>query len=190
MTIIAVRLYPHRSAAALCLPMTVALLSGCAGGSSTGQDPAATVTATSAVTAGGAPTTGKAAPKNDDVGRNFDLGTIVKVVQDGGVPVIIFDRWTARGVKDSTVAAKGVPMGIHSDARFDNQNSKTTFRIPVVEGAVFNYSHCVAIGQPAQQRSSTLEEFERLKSPENVILLTLDPKGQVCLLYTSDAADE
>lgn len=70
-------------------------------------------------------------------------------------------------------------MGIHSDARFENQNSKTTFRIPVVEGAIFNYSHCVAIDQPAQQRSSTLEEFERLKSPENVILLTLDPKGQV-----------
>ena len=180
MTIIAFKLPIHRPTAGLCASMTVALLTGCAGGSSTGPDPAVTVTATPAVTATGAPRTSEAgAPKNDDVGRKFDLGTIVKVVQDGGVPVIIFDRWTARGVKDSALAANGVPMGIHSDARFENQNSKTTFRIPVAEGAIFNYSHCVAIDQPAQQRSSTLEEFARLKSPEDVILLTLDPKGQV-----------
>ena len=180
MTIIAFRLSTHRSTAALCLSLTVALLSGCAGGSSTGQDPAAIVTPTSAVTASSAPRTSEAgAPKSDDVGRKFDLGTIVKVVQDGGVPVMIFDRWTVRGVKDSILAANGVPMGIHSDARYENQNSRTTFRIPVVEGAIFNYSHCVAINQPAQQRSSTLEEFARLKSPEDVILLTLDPKGQV-----------
>ena len=180
MTIIAFRLPPHRGAAALCLSMTVALLSGCAGDASTGQDPAVTVKATSAVTASGAPTTSRSgAPKSDDVGRTFDLGTIVKVVQDGGVPVVVFDRWTARGVKDSKLAAKGIPMGVHSDARYENQNSKTTFRIPVVEGAIFNYSHCVAIDQPVQQRSSTLDEFAQLKSPENVILLTLDPKGQV-----------
>ncbi len=180
MTIISFRLCPHRSAAALCLSMTVALLSGCAGDASTGQGPAATVTASPGVTASGEPTTSQAGgPKSDVIGRAFDLGTIVKVVQDGGVPVIIFDRWTARGVKDATVAANGVPMGIHSDARFENLNSKTTFRIPVVDGAIFNYSHCVAIDQPAQQRSSTLEEFAQLKSPENVILLTLDPKGRV-----------
>lgn len=181
MTIFAFGLPTHRSTAALCASMTVALLTlalltGCA----TGSDPAVTTTATPAVTATGAPRTSEAvAPKNDDAGRKFDLGTIVKVVQDGGVPVIIFDRWTARGVKDSVVAAKGVPMGVHSDARFENQNSRTTFRIPVVDGAIFNYTHCVAIDQPAQQRSSTLEEFARLKSPEDVILLTLDPKGQV-----------
>jgi len=180
MTIIAFSLPIPRSTAALCASMTMALLTGCAGGSSTGTDPAVTVTATSAMTASGAATTsGAGAPKNDDVGRAFDLGTIVKVVQDDGVAVIIFDRWTARNVKDSQLAAKGVPMGIHSDARFENLNSKTTFRIPVADGAIFNYSHCVAIDQPAQQRSSTLEEFARLKSPENVILLTLDGKGQV-----------
>ena len=180
MTIIAFRLPIHRSTPALCASMTVALLTGCAGGSSTGPDPAVTMTATPAVTATGAPRTSEAGPpKNDDAGRRFDLGTIVKVVQDGGVPVIILDRWTARGVKDSELAAHGVPMGIHSDARFENLNSKITFRIPVVGGAIFNYSHCVAIDQPAQQRSSTLEEFAQLKSPENVILLTLDPKGRV-----------
>lgn len=181
MTIIGFRLPIHRSAAALWASMavallTLALLTGCA----TGSDPAVTTTATPAVTATSAPRTSVAvAAKNDDAGRKFDLGTIVKVVQDGGVPVIIFDRWTARGVKDSELATHGIPMGIHSDARFENQNSRITFRIPVAEGAIFNYSHCVAIDQPAQQRSSTLEEFAGLKSPENVILLTLDPKGQV-----------
>lgn len=180
MTTIAFRLPIHRSTAALCASMTVALLSGCAGGDPTGQDPGVTVTATSTVTASGTPTINEVGnPKSDDVGRKFDLGTIVKVVKDGEVPVIVFDRWTARGVKDSALAANGIPMGIHSDARFENQNSRTTFRIPVLAGAIFSYSHCVAIDQPVQQRSSTLEEFARLKSPENVILLTLDSKGQV-----------
>jgi len=180
MTTIAFRLPIHRSTAALCASMTVALLSGCAGGDPTGQDPGVTVTATSTVTASGTPTISEVGkPKSDDVGRKFDLGTIVKVVKDGEVPVIVFDRWTARGVKDSALADNGIPMGIHSDARFENQNSSTTFRIPVLDGAIFSYSHCVAIDQPVQQRSSTLEEFARLKSPENVILLTLDSKGQV-----------
>ena len=179
MTTIAFIPSTHRSTSVLCLSMTVALLTGCAGSSSTGQGPVVTATATSAVTAGGAPTAGTAGiPRSDVAGRTFDLGTIVEVVQDGGVPVIIFDRWTARGVADSTLAANGVPIAIHSDARYENLNSRTTFRIPVAPGAIFTYSHCVAVDQPAQQRSSTLEEFARLQTSENVILLNLDPEGQ------------
>lgn len=187
MTIVAFRPSTHRSTAGLCLSMTVALLTGCAGGSSTPQGSVVTVTATPTVTASvapasgtGATTTTKAgAPKSDVVGRKFDLGTIVKVVKDGGVPVIIFDRWTARGVADSKLAANGVLIAVHSDAPYQNLNSKTTFRIPVVAGAIFTYNHCVAIDQPAQQRSSTLEEFAGLQASEKVILLTLDPQGRL-----------
>jgi hypothetical protein len=137
------------------------------------------------VTASGAPAPGPATitntgvTKSDVVGRKFDLGTIVKVEQEGGLQVIIFDRWTAKGVADSKLAASGVPIAVHSDAPYENQNSKTTFRIPVVAGAIFTYNHCVAVDQPAQQRSSTLEEFARLQPTEKVILLTLDPRGQV-----------
>ena len=67
----------------------------------------------------------------------------------------------------SAVTASGAPTP-----------SRTTFRIPVAPGAIFTYSHCVTVDQPAQQRSSTLEEFASLQTSENVILLNLDPEGQ------------
>lgn len=166
--------------------VTLALLTGCGGGSSTARSPVVTVTVTPTVAASVAPsataattTTKAGAPKSDVVGRKFDLGTIVRVVQDGGVPVIIFDRWTVAGLPDPTLAANGVPIAAHSDAPFQNLNSKSTFRIPVVEGAIFTYNHCVALDQPAQQRSSTLQEFERLQGSEKVVLLSLDPRGHV-----------
>ncbi|MHB8185016.1 MAG: hypothetical protein ACYDDU_02830 [Dermatophilaceae bacterium] len=187
MTIIAFSLSTRRPTTGLLLSVTAILLTGCAGGSSTAQGPVVTVTVTPTVTASGAPASATAAttttqagtPRSDVVGRKFDLGTIVKVVQDGGVPVIIFDRWTARGVPDSRLAANGVPMAVHSDAPYENLNSRTTFRIPVVQGAIFTYTHCVAVDQPAQQRSSTLQEFGILQGFERVILLTLDPQGRV-----------
>ena len=187
MTIIASRPTRSRSTAGLWLAVSVTLLSGCDGGSSTGQGPVVTVTVTPTVTATGGPasatgtatTTRAGAPRSDVVGRKFDLGAIVKVVQDGDVPVIILDRWTARGVPDSNLAANGLSMTVHSDAPYTNLNSKTTFRIPVVDGAIFTYNHCVAVDQPAQQRSSTLQEFTALQDQEKVILLTLDPQGRV-----------
>jgi len=186
MTIFAFRPTTGRSTSGLWLAASMAVLSGCAG-SSSGQGPVVTLTVTPTVTATGAPasatgtatTTSAGVPKSDVVGRTFDLGTIVKVVQDSGVQVIIFDRWTARGVPDSAVAANGVPMTAHSDAPYENLNSKTTFHIPVADGAIFTYNHCVTVDQPAQQRSSTLPEFTALQDQEKVILLTLDPQGRV-----------
>lgn len=179
------RLTSTRPSLAVPVVLAAVLLTGCGGGSSTTQGPAVTVTITPTVTASGAPAPGPATitnpsvTKSDVVGRKFDLGTIVKVEQVGGLQVIIFDRWTAKGVADSKLAASGVPIAVHSDAPYENQNSKTTFRIPVVAGAIFTYNHCVAVDQPAQQRSSTLEEFAGLQPTEKVILLTLDPRGQV-----------
>ena len=143
-----------------------------------------TVTITPTVTARAARPTATVATtrsntvKSDVVGRSFDLGTIVRVQNDNGVPVIIFDRWTAQGVSDSALAAQGVPIHVHSDAPYQNHNSRITYRIPVAQGAVFTYRHCVAIDQPPVLRSSTLDDFVRLQSSEKVVLLTLDPKGQ------------
>lgn len=185
MTIIAFRPTTGRWTAGLGLAVSVALLSGCAG-SSSGQGPVVTLTVTPTVTATDAPAsasgtataTRAGVPKSDVVGRKFDLGTIVKVVQDGDVPVITFDRWTARGVPDSKLATNGLSMTVHSDAPYTNLNSRTTFRIPVADGAIFTYNHCVAVDQPAQQRSSTLQEFTALQDQEEIILLTLDPQGR------------
>jgi len=143
----------HRATAGLCLAAAATLLSGCGGGSSTAPVVVVTVTTTPTVTASVASTTTAATTpagtaKSDVVGRKFDLGTIVRVQNDGGVPVIIFDRWTAEGVTDSTLAANGVPIHAHSDAPYQNLNSKITYRIPVAQGAVFTYLHCVALDQP------------------------------------------
>jgi hypothetical protein len=187
MTIVAFTPSAHRAITGLSLALAVALLSGCGSGgagSSTGQGPVVIVPVTPTGTAGvgtaTSPTpTAKAPAKSDVVGRKFDLGTIVRMEDDGGVQVIIFDRWTALGVADSMLAAKGVPIGVHSDAPYTNVNSKITYRIPVAKGALFTYRHCVAVGQSPQEKPSTLEEFARLKDPEKVIFLTLDQNGRI-----------
>ena len=63
--------------------------------------------------------------------------------------------------------------------RYENLNSKITYRIPVAQGAVFTYRRCVAVDQPPEQKPSTLEDFSRLQNPEKVMLLTLDQHGRV-----------
>jgi len=172
----------HAAMAGLSLCAAVTLLSGCGGGTSSAPGEVVTVTTTPTVTASAVPptagTTGADTAKSDVAGRRFDLGTIVRVKNDGGVPVIILDRWTAAGISDSTVAAEGVRLHVHSDAPYQNKNSKITYRIPVAQGATFTYLHCVAIDQPPVQKSSTLDEFSRLQDPEKVVLLTLDPQGR------------
>ena len=190
MTIIAFTLSAREASVGLFVAAAVALLSGCGGESPTAQPSVVTVTAvptvatTPTVTASNSPppattTTAAGVTRSDVVGRKFDLGTIVRIEDDGGVPVIIFDRWTARGVPDSTLAAKGVPIVVHSDARFQNLNSKITYRIPVVQGAIFTYKRCIAVDQPVSQEASTLQAFAALQGPRKVMLLTLDPHGQV-----------
>ena len=173
-----------RSIAGLCLATTTALLGGCAAGASAGRETVVTVTITPTVTARAAPppttvATRSSTVPSDVVGRSFDLGTITSVQNEGGVPVVIFDRWTAQGVSDSVLAANGVPIRVHSDAPYQNLNSQSTYRIPVAEGAVFTYRHCVSIGQPPVVRPSSLGEFTQLQDPEKVVLLKLDPRGQV-----------
>lgn len=180
MTIVAFAPSAHSAVVRVSLALAVALLSGCAGGdagSSTAQAPVVIVPAAPTVT--GPPTTKVSLARSDVVGRRFDLGTIVKVEDVSGVPVITFDRWTARGVADSVLAAEGVPIDLHSDARYQNLNSRITYRIPVAEGALFTYRHCLAVDQPPAQKPSTLEEFARLQNPDKVVLLTLDQNGRV-----------
>ena len=182
MTTIAYTPSARRTVTGLCAVLAVTLLSGCSGGgvgSSTAQGRAASATSKTTVPSDTPVTRSVPTAKSDVLGRSFDLGTIVRVEDDGPVPVIIFDRWTARGVADSTLAAKGVPVSVRADAPYQNLNSKITYRIPVAQGALFTYRHCVATGQPAEQKSSTLEDFTRLPNPENVVLLTLDQHGRV-----------
>ena len=116
---------------------------------------------------------------SDVVGRSYDLGTIVDVTSSGGTPVIVLDRWTVTGTPDSEVAAKGVPIRVHADAPYENQNVRTTFRVPVAPEATFTYHHCVSVDQPMQSRSVTLQQLAALDRSEGVILLRLDDQGRV-----------
>ena len=97
------------------------------------------------------------------VGRTYDLGTIVDVTTSAGTPVVVLDRWTVRGTPDSTLARDGVPIRVHSDAPYENQNTRSTFRIPVAPDATFTYHHCVAVDQPMQSRPATLPELAHLQ---------------------------
>jgi hypothetical protein len=186
---------PSRAKAGLCFVAATTLLSGCSGGSATAPGDVVTVTTTPTVTAGtaartmaAAPTTGSSSTVTSDVlGRKFDLGTIVRVQNEGGVPVLIFDRWTARGVADSTIAARGVPLHVHTGAPYQNLNTSITYRIPVARGAVFTYRHCVAVDKPPVQRPSTLDEFTHLRDPETVVLLSLDPQGRAVVAENDPA---
>lgn len=172
----------RRARAGLCLG-AVALLTGC-GADRPAPETVVTVTVTPTITVTRAlptptsATTSTGSAKSDVVGRRFDLGTIVRVTKEQGVPVIVFDRWTARGVSDSTIAASGVPVRVHSDAPYENLNAAVTYRIPVAPDATFIYAHCVDVDQPAERRSSTLDEFTRLPEAEKVVLLTLDDRGR------------
>lgn len=174
----------HRGTAGVCLVAVAGLLSGCGGGPAPEPQEAVTVTITPTVTASAnkptptVATTTATAARSDVAGRKFDLGTIVKVKNDAGAPVIVFDRWSVKGISDSTVAEQGVPIRVHSDAPYENQNTRVTYRIPVAQDATFIYTHCSAIDQPPVQKSSTLNDFARLPDSEDVVLLTLNPEGQ------------
>lgn len=189
MTIKSRTTFGHRKSAGLCLGAAVAVLgvvalSGCGGGNTAVQEPAVTVTTTPTVTvtlARPAPTvatTTTGSPESDVVGRRFDLGTIVRVDDDGGAPVIIFNRWSARDVPDSELAARGLTLRVHSDEPYEDRNDQMTYRIPVAPGATFTYARCIDIDQPAEREPSTLKRFTRLKDPENLVLLTLDRQGR------------
>lgn len=179
--------HAHRWLTGICVAAAVVVLSGCGSKAPTTPENVVTVTVTPTITATATRPSATAVPtstavgtaKSDVVGRQFDLGTIVAVEKENGVTVLVFDRWTARGVSGSTVASEGVPMRAHSDAPFDNKNTRITYRIPVAPGALFTYQHCVAVDQPAEKKTSTLTDFQNLPDSEKVILVSLDTKGQV-----------
>jgi len=170
------------AAGAVALAATTAACGG--GGSSAGAPDVVTVTVTPTASPSTSSTTtsptATAGPVHSDVvGRRYDLGTVVRVEQQQGQQVVVFDRWTAAGVKDGDVAARGVPVAPYADARFVNQNTRTTFRIPVAGGATFTYHHCLSVDQPMQSRASSLDELARLGVAERVLVVTLDPQGRL-----------
>ena len=160
-----------------------AALPACGSGDSQPSGAPVTVTVTPTVTATALPGSPSVSPStdvhSDVVGRTYDLGTIVDVTGAAGTPVVVLDRWTVRGTSDSTLARDGVPVRVHSDAPYENQNTRSTFRIPVAPGATFTYHHCVAVDQPMQSRPATLPQLAHLHRGEDIVLLRLDASGRL-----------
>ncbi|WP_137122243.1 hypothetical protein [Segeticoccus rhizosphaerae] len=124
---------------------------------------------------------------SDDVGRSFDLGVIVGIGNEKGVPVIVLDRWTAKGVADSTIASAGYPLAPHSGTPFYNINTQSTYRIPVARGATFTYQHCNDITEPMVTERSTLRRMADLDRAEQVVLVTLDREGRATAVANDPA---
>src|SRR6476620_7655828 len=109
------------TAGAVALAVTTAACGG--GGGSAAAPDVVTVTVTPTASPGTSATTASptssAGPVHSDVvGRRYDLGAVVRVEQQQGQQVVVFDRWTAAGVKDGDVAARGVPVAPYADTRF------------------------------------------------------------------------
>lgn len=169
----------------------VATLGGCTLVSN-GYAPPVTVTVTPTVTV-----TAKAAPSptptpartnapvtSQVVGRGYDVGTITGVEMVQQTPVLVFDRWTVRGVSDSRLAREGTSLTPHTSERFSNRNV-ISFKIPVDVNATFTKQTCVAVGQAAKSERTDLAGIRALTGRAAIVQLTLNPSGWVTNI-TSD----
>ena len=168
-------------------PVALALAAGAclaACGSDTPAEVVVTVTGTPSPAASG-PTpsttasTKAKAPTSDVKGRAFDFGLVTGVKREGGVDVLVLDRWTDPKVDDAVLAKKGLPVTswkAGSD-RYVNQNAKKTFDIPVPEGATFLLHHCVEAGEPLQTRSVSATELADAPETDRLLLVRIDADG-------------
>ena len=119
------------------------------------------------------------APTSDVKGRAFDFGMVTGVKREGGVDVLVLDRWTDPKVKDSVVAKHGLRVTSWKvgSNRYVNQNAKKTFDIPVAKGATFLLHHCVSAGEPLQTRSVSARELAEAPDSDRLLLVRIDADG-------------
>ncbi|WP_409483856.1 hypothetical protein [Arsenicicoccus dermatophilus] len=184
---------PARHALPLGIVAVVASVSGCTALTSSYAPPVTvTITPTITVSARSAPTSMPmaAAPsptptptptRNPDVrsavrGRNFDLGRITGLEEEGGNQVLVLDRWSVRGRSDSSMGRTGLDLTVKS--RFSNRNT-VSFRIPVDPAAEVLQLTCSPDGTAPQASKSTLEAIQALPDDAGLVKLTLDEEGWV-----------
>lgn len=156
-----------------------ALLTGCGSGSSPSGD--VTVTVTPTVTASEPSQTPTKSPSDSDVkGRNYDYGVVTKVSDVEGTTVLELDRWTWKGLDDTKLAKRGIPVKPFTGAvPYENQNAKLTYTIPVADDARILFHHCGAADQPLQSKSVDAKGLTGLAERENTVLVKLDDAGRL-----------
>lgn len=172
-----------RTHAALAVTGAALLLAGCSGEEPT---PVPTVTVTAAPTAGAtaepSPSTPQA-PESDVKGRAHDVGTIVDVVEFEGTTFLELDRWTYEDWSDEKVAAEGVPLRPLTDSPFKNQNSASTYTVPVSPDVVVALNSCRADGDAEPTVATQPGSLGDLAPSDTVWLLTYT-KGALTLADT------
>lgn len=156
-------------------------LAGCASGGNPTSN-AERVTVTETATSPATPTT----PTSDVVGRHFDVGTVSDVREVDGELWMKLDRWTVKGVSDSDLAKKGVPVTPHTGDRFTNQNNDRLRDVRVAPGATVVVNTCVKNGDQLGLSSTPQDAVSWLDSvdPKAVLLLSYDDSGRVVRLDT------
>ena len=166
--------------AALGVAMVMAV-AGCGGDPVREVVVTATVTSSSATAEASTPpaATQPADVQTDVLGRAFDFGMVMKSTRVGSVDVLVLDRWTVKGLDDTTLAESGVAPHSYPLAEnpYENINTRLTFRIPVREGALFLLHHCVASGEPLQSRSASAKELAAAPEADRLALIALDKAG-------------
>ena len=137
------RRFPSRVlAAAACAPAL--LLTGC-GGDDPGPATTVTVTSTASGSASGSATSAapeETGPTSDVADRAHDVGTFTDVEDVDGTTVLTLDRWTYADWSEERVAEEGVPLAPLTDMPFRNQNSTSTYAVPVSPAVVVGLNTC------------------------------------------------
>lgn len=176
------RTAPRRPAAralpAAACAVALLALAGCGG-----EDPAPTetVTVTSAPSSSSAAATTPAAttpestgPTSDVTDRAHDVGTIAEVEEVDGSTVLVLDRWTYADWSEDQVSEEGVPLEPLTENPFRNQNSDSTYAVPVSPDVVVGLNSCT-VGTDQQGRIATaVGSVEDLAASDTVWLLTYD----------------
>lgn len=176
---------PRRLPACALAAASAIALAGCGGGGEPQTPSTVTVTASSTT-----PPAPEVLPEEGDVkDRDHDAGAIVDVKEVAGEQVLVLDRWTVLGVEDSVLAEDGVPVVPHTDERFTNQNSRSTYDVPVAPDVMVVINECQPSGDPATppglvSRPSSLEEFLSQPDVEETPVLLTYSEGKLVQLDT------
>ncbi len=156
--------------------LAVLALAGC-GGDDPGPAQTVTVTSepsTSAPASSPATTPEDTGPTSDVTDRAHDLGTLTDVEDVDGTTVLTLDRWTYGDWSEEKVSQEGVPLEPLTENPFRNQNSDSTYVVPVSRDVVVGLNSCT-VGTDQQPRLATTPgSVEDLATGDTIWLLTYD----------------
>ena len=166
----------HGRALAALACASALLLAGC-GDDDPGPATTVTVTSTAPGSASGSdPATSSApeqtGPTSDVADRAHDVGTFTGVEDVDGTTVLTLDRWTYADWSEEKVAEEGVPLAPLTDMPFRNQNSTSTYAVPVSPAVVVGLNTCEVGSDQTPRIATTAGRVDDLVAGDTIWLLT------------------